>query len=125
MRRQKCAEDGTDGRGDLEEHADADARKALADVGCGGTGGRCNGRDQRRADSVAQVDVKDNRQKRDEDDPAAEACERSQQTGCERAGEDEDGKQKQGHSVGKYGMRAIAPHDKLSRGLGLRASNLV
>ena len=49
---------------DFEEHADADVGEAFAYIGCGRTRRSGDDRDQRGADGVTQIDVKDKREQR-------------------------------------------------------------
>ena len=71
-------------RRDLEQDADADVGESLAHVRRGRAGRRRDDRDERRADRVTQIDVKDQRQHRHDDDPTAEPGERAEQAGGER-----------------------------------------
>src|ERR1700733_15228770 len=95
-------ERGTDYRAergrDFEEHADADVRESLADVGCGGAGGGRDDGYQRGADGIAQIDVEEQRQDRNDDNAAAEAGERAEQAGDDRGAENGESEGDDGHA---------------------------
>src|SRR5262249_15053232 len=75
------SDDGAERGGHFEEHADADIGVALADVGGGSAGGSGDYGDEARADGVAEVDSEQEGERRGEDDAAAEAGERSEESG--------------------------------------------
>jgi hypothetical protein len=78
-----CANKRPDRRRHFEQHTDANIGVALAHVGCRGTRRRCDDRDERCPDRIPHVDVKQQREHRDDDDPAADSRERPQEPGRE------------------------------------------
>jgi hypothetical protein len=78
LRGEICAEERAEGGRHFQEHADADVRKAFADVGGRRAGGGGDDRDQRSPDGVANVDLEQQHQHGDDDHAAAEAGERAQ-----------------------------------------------
>ena len=90
-------EERAEGRSDLEKHADADVRVALADVGGGRSGAGGDDRDERRADGVAKIDVEDGGEQRDKDHATAEATQRADEAGENGADEDQGGEEGERH----------------------------
>ena len=88
-RGERGAGQSPEGRGHLEEHADADVGETLADERRGGAGGGGDDGDERCADGVADVDAERQREHRDDDHAAAEAGQRAEQAGDDGAGRDE------------------------------------
>ena len=80
-RGKKRADDRADGRGNFEEHADADVGEALAHVGCRRTGRRGDDGDERCADGVFDVDAERQRERRNHDHAAAKTGERAEKSG--------------------------------------------
>ena len=98
MHGQKRAADRANGRGDFKEHADADIGIPFAHVGGSRAGGSGDDGNERSADGVADVNVKDQGEQRDDDNAAAESGEGAEKAGRDGTGENENGQLKSAHA---------------------------
>jgi len=89
--------DGSDGGCNLEEHSDAHVAEALADVSGGSSGGGSNDRDKRGSDGVTHIDMKGEREERDDDDTAAETGEGAEKSGDKGADQNQRSEEQDGH----------------------------
>ena len=86
-----------DGRGDFQEHAEADIGNALLDVCAARTAGRGNGSHERSAYGVVEVHAEAQCQHGDNHHAAAQARERAEQAGAVRSGKKYEGKSQYCH----------------------------
>jgi hypothetical protein len=113
-----CAEERAEGGGDFEKHADADIGESFADIGGGGSRGSGNHGDERGADGVMDVDVKEDGEDRDDDHAAAETAECAEEAGGDGAEEEDEGELEGGHArVQGTGNRVQPARRRLGRRL--------
>ena len=88
---------GTEGGGDLEEHAQTDVGDALFDIGGTRTAGGGNRSHEGGTDGIVEVDPEAEREQGDDDHPTAQSGERAEQACAERTDQQDETEEKNGH----------------------------